>query len=119
MKIRGYFLPPQVKVKEYTTLAFDRVKIEVPVLTPNLIFNITDHLLDFHDRVLAKRPVHSILKSVDSAIRLWQKSYDRRRLAIDALPSITGFSPEMVARIFERPWTEYRHDKVKTILEKN
>lgn len=118
MKIRGYFLPPQIKIKEYTTLVFKRVKIEVPVLTPDLIFAIADHLLAFHEHVLIKRPAYSILKVMDSAIRQWQKPADRRReLAFKALPAITGFSPEMIARIFEKPWTEFRQSKIKTILE--
>src|SRR5438128_249699 len=119
MKIRGYFLPQHVKVEEYTTLTFDQVEIEVPVLTPDLILAITEHLLVFHDRVLMKRPVHSILKALDSAIRQWQKPSDRRRLALAALPAITGFSPEMISRILEKPWAEYRSNKVNVILKDN
>lgn len=118
MKIRGYFLPPQIKVKEYTTLAFDQIEIEVPVLTPDLILAITDHLLAFHNRVLMRRPVDSILKALDSAIRLWQRSGDRRRqLARASLPTITGFSHEMIARILEKPWAEYRLNKIKVFLK--
>ncbi len=118
MKIQGYFLPQPVKVKEYTTLTFDQVEIEVPVLTLDLILAITDHLLAFHDRVLMKRPVHSILKAVDSAIRQWQRPADhRRRLALAALPAITGFSPEMIERILEKPWAEYRLNKLKDLIK--
>ncbi|HXC61847.1 MAG TPA: acyl-CoA reductase, partial [Nitrospiria bacterium] len=119
MKIRGYFLPPHIKVKDYTTLTFDRVEIEVPVLTPDLIWVITEHLLAFHDRVLMKRPVHSIVKAFGSAIRQWQKPSEPRQLALAALPAITGFSPEMIVRILEKPWAEYRSDKINVFLKNN
>jgi Acyl-CoA reductase (LuxC) len=127
MKIRGYYLPPQIKVREHTTLTFERifqpdgrVEVEVPVLTPDLIFTITDHLLAFYDRVLVKKPVLRILKAIDQTIRRWQNPHDRRReSALKALPAITGFSPEMIARILERPWAEYRSNKIKAFLEKS
>jgi hypothetical protein len=119
VKIRGYFLPPQIKVRDWTTLFFDRLEIEVPVLTPDLVSSITDHLLAAHNRILAKKSVIKILKIFDQTIRQWQRPHDRRReLALKILPAITGFSSEMIARIFEKPWSEYRYNKLKYILDK-
>jgi hypothetical protein len=120
VKIRGYFLPPNIKVKDRTTLVFDRLQIELPVLTSEMALALTDHLLAVQDRILSKKPVSDILETIDRAIRQWQKPSDRRRkLVLKFLPAITGFSRPMIARIFEKPWSEYRYNKIKNILDKN
>lgn len=50
------------------------------------------------EEVLQRRPVREIARILDVAAERWlDSSYQPRRLAIEAISAITGFSPQMVA----------------------
>ncbi|MDP6943796.1 MAG: acyl-CoA reductase, partial [Myxococcota bacterium] len=107
MSAKAYWLPPGCPVRLETetvevTRGDRRMTLEVPKPTPADLRAIAEHLRQARRRVLARRSVDDIVKSLDRTARRWlDPSYRPRLFARHTISIVTGFSSEMVARAIE------------------
>lgn len=118
MKIEGYYLPPEFKIGPLTTVNFGPVQIEMPVLTATTLSDIMNRLLKSQESYLVRQPVEQLLSICDTAVSQWQKPSDPyRRLAEEALPSITGLSPAMIRQGLTAMLSGLRADRLRSLMK--
>lgn len=101
-------------VREYD---HGKVRLRVPVLEPATLERIITGLRAARARTLAEMPVAEIVHAVDAAAaRLARDDDPLRRLAEEALPAVTGYSPAMVRLILERMVPDWRADALGSLL---
>lgn len=101
-------------VREYGDGA---VHLRWPVLEPATLGTVLDRLLDARAEHLADRPVAEIVAVIDAVARRFLDPADPvRRLAEDALPAVTGYSPPMVRMILDRMAADWRADALERLL---
>ncbi|HEY5595497.1 MAG TPA: acyl-CoA reductase [Nitrospiria bacterium] len=114
----GFFLPPPIKVSNFTKLKFGAVQIRLPVLTATTLSDVINHLLAAQEHYLSKQSGEAILEIIDAAVARWLKPDDPMRKAAEAaLPSITGLSPAMVRLGLTRMLEGYRKEALSRVLQ--
>lgn len=113
----GFFLPPPIKISNFTKLKFGAVQIRLPVLTATTLSDVINHLLAGQEQYLSRQSTEAILEIIDAAIARWLKPDDPlRKTAEAALPDITGLSPAMVRMGLTRMLEGYRKDTLIRVL---
>lgn len=104
MEVNGYYLPPgfREKISKFNIEEFGqkekRVQLKVPLVTRAFVEVLADYLKKRREAYLADLPLERIIQVLDEASRLWlDPNYPPRQLALKTIPSVTGFSPEVVA----------------------
>ncbi|HEV2130225.1 MAG TPA: acyl-CoA reductase [Longimicrobiaceae bacterium] len=105
-----------------TTWGYGRGKsgivLRLPQLTPALLRLQLNSLKEAHGRYLAERPVAEIIAVVDQvAARLLDVDDPLRRIAVAALPLVTGYSAPMIERVLDRMAADWRADRLRRLLE--
>ncbi|HEX7117295.1 MAG TPA: acyl-CoA reductase [Longimicrobiales bacterium] len=101
-------------VREYGDGA---VRLRFPVLAPGVLGRLLDGLRRARAEWLADRPVMEIVRAVDAAARRLLDPRDPvRRLAEQALPAVTGYSPPMVRLVLDRMAADWRSDALDRLL---
>lgn len=107
IELDGYFVPGAelkgVKIKK-EFFKNDKLKLtlRLPKLSPESIDRITVNLKKQRRQYLSQQPIMHIVDVLDKAARLWlDPSYHLRKIALEAIPLITGLSREMVEKSIE------------------
>jgi hypothetical protein len=80
-----------------------RVRLRTPALKPAALERLLARMAAARDRALAPLPVAEIVRAIDAAAaRFAEPSDPLRRLAEEALPPITGYSPAMIRLVLDR-----------------
>ena len=119
--VDAFFLPQldaaELAALEWTTRPVGAVALRFPVVTPQLVEQLCDRLLQAQLEELAERPVMDVLEVLGRAVARW---YDpccpQRRLAEELLPQITGYAPEMVRRGLKEHLKTFRRDRLLRFL---
>ncbi len=97
MRLAAYHLPSTVSGFDVEARSFDEITLEHVVGTPRLLSEVVDHVEKARQRI-TKRNVREIAQILKDVCLRWRERTDPfRRLAEAALPSVTRFSPAMVA----------------------
>mgnify|MGYP001093642737 CR=1 FL=1 len=124
MSVKAYWLPPGCPTKMATKVVEierdgRRFQLEMPCPSAGDIREISAYLRAAQRRVLAKRSLSSIVRSLDRAAALWLKpSYRPRLLARHTISIMTGFSTEMVGRAIELEQAASRAPDMMSALER-
>jgi len=99
----GYYVPPDFsnQISDFTTRTYKQgditVKLKFPRATPDLVEALSAHLKKNREKHLARMPIQRIVSVLDEASRRWMdKDYPYRKLALQTIPVITGFSSETI-----------------------
>lgn len=116
--VDGFFLPPPIKISNFTRVKFGAVQVRLPVLTATTLSDVINHLLTAQEQYLSRQPIEAILEIIDAAVSRWLKPDDpMRKTAEQLLPSITGLSPSMIRLGLTRMLEGYRKNTLSRILE--
>jgi len=117
VEANGYYFPPDFRYPiSFTTKAYEHedvtVHLKIPPATPDLVEALAEHLKKNREKHLARMPIERIVAVLDKASRRWlDEDYPYRRLALQTIPVITGFSREAVeASIDVEMETSLQHD---------
>ncbi|HTN42359.1 MAG TPA: acyl-CoA reductase [Nitrospiria bacterium] len=117
LTLDGFFLPPPIKISNFTTLKFGPVQIRLPLLTATTLSDVINHLLGAQDQFLSRQPTAVLLDLIDEAAARWLKPDDpARQTAERVLPHITGLSPAMIRVGLTRIMEGYRKDALFRVL---
>ncbi len=101
--IEAYYLPPQLRdrVKGLRTEVYQderiRIDLKIPSIDDAFVKMLTQQLKKNRERYLARLPIEKIVHVLDEVSRRWlDRDYPLRRLALRAIPLLTGFSPAVV-----------------------
>ena len=95
----------------------DAFDIRVPRLTPGLLREQVEALVEARERHLARRPVGEIVEVIDRvAHRLLDPADELRVTAERALPAITHYSPAMVHRVLDQMAADWRAGPIRELL---
>jgi hypothetical protein len=118
MKIDGYFLPNKFEIGPLKTIPFGPIKVETPTLTATTLSDIINHLVESQETFLVRQPVERLLSICDAAVSRWLKPDDPyRRMAEEALPSITGLSPPMIKQGLTLMLSGLRADRLRSLMK--
>lgn len=93
------------------------VHLRFPVLEPATLGAVLDGLVQARAEHLADRPFAEIVAVIDAVARRFLDPADPvRRLAEEALPAVTGYSPPMVRLILDRMAADWRADALERLL---
>ena len=93
------------------------VILRFPRLRPDQLSAVLRRLRERRARVLADRPVAEIAAVLAAAAaRLAREDDARRRIALDALPAITGYSPPMVRLVLDRMVEDWSEPSLLSLL---
>src|SRR5262249_28326717 len=77
----------------------DMVELRAPVLTPEQLGEIMERTAAARDAYLGTLPIERVVAALDRAVSRWLDPFSRwRRMAVRALPAITGYSEPMVRK---------------------
>jgi hypothetical protein len=121
MQIDSYHLPgldaQDVSAWQTMEYAQRRVTLRFPVLRPGAITRLAARLTTARAAHLAPLTTGDIIETIDrAAARLADPRDPLRRLADDALPAITGYTPPMIALVLERAIEEWRTPVLQQLL---
>jgi hypothetical protein len=89
----------------------------MPDLSAAELRTIIDRLLAARERHLVRRPVPSLLSSLDRAVQRWLDPASGERQEAEAtLPAQTGLSPAMICHTLPLVFQEYRAERLETLL---
>lgn len=120
----AFYLPGLIEdeIGEFTRLEFGSegtsVKMQSPVLTPELLTRIIADLRKAREEYLVHQPVAKIVETIDKAINLWaDPSYPPRKLAQELLPTITQLSDPMISAILGMLNSMFSAESLNMLLE--
>jgi hypothetical protein len=103
IEANGYYLPPRLRevIKNFRTEVYQNeritVHLKIPVVTGAIVEALTDQLKKNREKYLADLPIERIVAVLDEASRRWlDRDYPYRKLALQTIPVVTGFSHEVV-----------------------
>ncbi len=103
LELEAYHVPYRLRdwTKVSQTAIYEngatRIFLKIPSVDRIFIQSLTRYLKEKRKSYLADLPVETIVHVLDGASRRWlDRDYPLRRLALKAIPLITGFSPEVV-----------------------
>ncbi len=107
-----------MNISHFQTIAFGSVRVEVPVLTATTLSDLINHLRRSQQKVLIHQSIDQLLSICDEAVARWLKPDDpHRRLALEALPPITGFSRPMIEKGLTLMLEGLRVDRLRSLLK--
>jgi hypothetical protein len=117
----GFHLPALERVAT-TTWTYGEgageIRLRIPQLTPDLLRAQAAALREARDVHLRDRPVLGVVRAIDrAAARLRDASHPLRRRAEEALPAVTGCSPQMARLVLERMTADWREGPLLRLLE--
>ncbi|MBN2379903.1 acyl-CoA reductase [candidate division WOR-3 bacterium] len=122
--IPAFYLPGnlEAEVEAYKPMEFgrdgNRVSMQSPALSSSLLSRIIEELVKAQNEYLIHCPVFEIINSIDKALALWSKpNYPARKQAAELLPTITGFSVQMIAAILDGLLPMYRGINLLKLLQ--
>lgn len=90
---------------------------DIAAPSPAELQTIIDRLLAARARVLRRRPLETVLASLDGAVALFLDPTSRARRAAEAvLPAETGLSPEMIRHVLPFLFQEYRAERLEALV---
>src|SRR5699024_2921325 len=100
-EVAGYLpaiIEEEIKIETLTFHQGDKPHdIKIPLLTPEQLNTVTDHVKQASDTVLKNMNISEIIYIIDQAIdRLLERRFHVRKKAEFWLPIVTGYDPEMV-----------------------
>ncbi len=103
LELEAYRVPSSLRegVKWSDAVTYEdestQLVLNFPLVDQVLIQSLIHHLKEKRRAYLADLPIETIVHVLDEASRRWlDKNYPLRRLALKAIPLVTGFSPEVV-----------------------
>ncbi|MBW1900335.1 MAG: hypothetical protein JRJ20_01740 [Deltaproteobacteria bacterium] len=123
VEAHGYYFPPDFMpdLPEFSTRTYEEgdvtVHLKIPSATPGLVAKLAEHLKENRGKYLAHMPIERIVNVLDEASQRWlDKDYPYRKLALQTIPVITGFSPEAIeASIDVEMESSLKHDMWKAL----
>lgn len=95
---------------------FDGGTVRWPLLAPDDLRRVVERLA-VSRAALVHTPIARIVAAIDAAAaRLADDADPLRRLALDALPGLTGYSPEMVRLVLDRMGADWRAPALERLL---
>jgi len=118
VEANGYYFPPDFisHIPNFRTRTYDQggvtVHLKTPPATPGLVGELARHLKKNREKYLVRMPIERIVDVLDKASQRWLDSaYPYRKLALQIIPAITGFSPEAIeASIDVEMESSLKHD---------
>jgi hypothetical protein len=96
MRVAAYHIPSKISGFEVETRSFGGVALEIPVVTPTLLTDVTTYLEKARE-CIGKRKPQEIAEILTDVFTRWQERTDPFRQAAEAaLPASTRFSEAMV-----------------------
>jgi hypothetical protein len=103
IEVDGYYLPAGLRegVTTFRTEVFQddsvMIRLKVPIVTKALVQAVADQLKKNREEYLAQLSIERIISVLDEASKRWlDRSYPLRKLALQTIPVISGFSREVV-----------------------
>ncbi|HUF11615.1 MAG TPA: acyl-CoA reductase [Longimicrobiales bacterium] len=100
----------------WAELAAGDVRLRHPILSARQMHTLAAGLRASRARVLERRPVRDIIRSIDAATRLLAEAGELRSLALDLLPHVTRMSPPMVELVLDRMAVDWRADALERLI---
>lgn len=95
-----------------------KVEVRIPRLTPNRVEEIKENIRKNRDENLVKRTTKEIMEVFSRVNQQWtDKNYALRKEALDALPTVTGLSPQMVELTLDAMMKSFTYNSLYTMLE--
>lgn len=96
-----FFWDPSIQVEQqlqFTTIEIgNNIKLRKPVFTVEALKKIIDRIKTTRREYLASYDIPAVLDVIDKVNKLWMNSsYSGRKIVRDVLPTVTGFSIEMI-----------------------
>jgi hypothetical protein len=123
IEVSGYYLPPrlQEEIKTFRTEVYKNdsitVHLKIPVVTRAIVEELTDQLKKNREEYLSQLPIERIIAILDEASQRWlDRDYPYRKVALQTIPVVTGFSREVVeASIDVEMESSLREDMWRTL----
>jgi Acyl-CoA reductase (LuxC) len=118
-----YFFPGwDAGVVATTSVTFgtgpETLSLSLPVLTPEVLDTVSQHLLTAQAQHLACRPIADIVEVIDRVIQLWlDPQYPYRQQAEAFLPIITHYSAPMVRHGLDTLLQAFQKDALWRLLQ--
>lgn len=88
-----------------------RILLKLPAIGPESLHSLTCYLKERREEYLADLPIETIVEVLDEASKRWlDREYPLRRLALEAIPPITGLSREVVEASLDAEMESSRRD---------
>ena len=118
LRLAGYYLPDRVQRNLTPAVrTFGDVQVDVPSLQPQALTTVIACLAQSGERLRA-RSVDAILGSIDGVVAGWLAPKSQwRELAERALPSVTGFSPQMIRHGLPTLLAPLRGEQIGALLD--
>ncbi|WP_332690885.1 acyl-CoA reductase [Halalkalibacter lacteus] len=108
----------------YKTLVFEhhgeKVELQVPELTPDLIETIAEALKKQQSDYVQTLHTNEIIAVFDQAVQKWlHPEYELRKQAERLLPIITGYDGEMIRLFISRYVKQFRKEKLQRMVDED
>ena len=96
-----YFWNPDLGLEDSLEFTYkdigNNIELKKPVFTTNALEKIIDNIKQARQNYLLKIEIPTVLNVIDKVTNIWTDSeYKGRKIARDVLPTVTGFSLEMI-----------------------
>jgi hypothetical protein len=108
----------------FKTLVFEKdgekVELQVPELTSDLIKKIAEALKKHQSDYIQTLKTNDIIDIFDKAVQKWlHPDYELRKLAEQLLPIITGYDREMIRLFISRYLRQFRKEKLQRMIDED
>lgn len=120
-----YYLPEEVKHElSFQTLLFKKkdrqVELEVPIMTPEVLSTVLDEIKAKRKEYLQQVRTSEIVEIIDKAVQRWlNPAYEKRQLAEEWLPIITGYDQEMIHLFISKYLRNFRQEKLLRMIDQD
>ncbi|WEG14642.1 acyl-CoA reductase [Pullulanibacillus sp. KACC 23026] len=120
--IELFKLPASINIEEFEERIIETKKgfyrLLTPVLTENLIKEITDTIKSSRDYYLMKLSINEIVDKIDQAVQKWlNPHYPLRQLAELLLPPLTGYDAEMIRLELKQYMRNFRKKELLRFID--
>jgi hypothetical protein len=96
------------------------LQLYVPELTVDQLTNMAQQMKKQRKAYLASLPVGEIVDVIDQAVCKWlDPAYEKRKLAMEWLPAITGYHPEMITLFLPRYLRRFRKESLLRMIDED
>jgi hypothetical protein len=97
-----------------------QVDLTMPLLEPALVTRTIGQLREHQRHSISQLRVGEIVEVIDEAVHLWLKpSYEKRQLAEEWLPVITGYDHEMIRLFLSRYFRQFRKESLLRMIDED
>ncbi|RXT05688.1 acyl-CoA reductase [Ammoniphilus sp. CFH 90114] len=120
-----FHVPEEIRDQlEYRSLTFEgktgKIELRVPDLTAAQLEEITRILKKQYQDYVRHLRVQDVIDVLDQAVQRWlDPSYERRQIAQECLPIITGYDGEMIRLFLTQYLRNFRKEKLQRIVDED